>query len=262
VSGDMKFPSAPMVGLNDRKRDGWADTDTGEIAPGIAVKKGMQIVDVGCGDGGYATFCASMGANLTFIDIQDEKVEALRKQLGAGDYQGEFKGIVSECNPIPLPDNYADLVMSTEVLEHVPDPKQFLSEMVRIAREDATFLLTVPDSRGENLIMPTAPDVYFREPNHIHIFTPEDFEQLAESCGLEVVSHHYVGAFWAIFFLLKWASSDGEQAINEANHPMTQHWTKVWQEILSHPQGEDIRQSLNNAVPSSQIIIARKRSGN
>ena len=251
-----------MIGLHDRKLDGWADPDTGEIAPGVPVKAGMQVVDVGCGDGGYASFCARMGANLTFLDIQEEKVAALEGLLQQGDFPGEFKGIVTECNPIPLPDNYADLIISTEVLEHVPDPKMFLDEMVRIGKDDATFVLTVPDARGENLIKATAPDLYFKEPNHIQIFTSDEFEALAESCGLEVISHRYVGAFWAIFFLLKWASSDGQKEINEANHPMTQHWTKVWQEILNHPQREDIRQSLNNAVPSSQVIVARKRSGN
>jgi ubiquinone/menaquinone biosynthesis C-methylase UbiE len=261
VSSDSQFPSAPMVGLHDRKLDGWADADTREIAPGVAVNPGMQVVDVGCGDGGYASFCARMGADLTFIDIQEEKVLALESQLKAGDYAGEIRGIVTECNPIPLPDSYADLVMSTEVLEHVTDPERFLAEMVRIGKDDAIFVLTVPDSRGETLIKATAPKVYFCEPNHIQIFTPVDFRQLAESCGLEIIEHKHVGAFWAIFFLLKWASSDDDQhAINEANHPMTQHWTKVWQEILKHPQGEDIRQSLNNAVPSSQVIVARKRS--
>ena len=262
MSGESKFPPAPFIGLADRALDGWTDADTGEIAPGVPIQPGMQVVDVGCGDGGYASFCGRMGANLTFIDIQEEKVSSLERLLLEEKYPGEFKGIVSECNPIPVQDNFADVVISTEVLEHVPDPKQLLGEMVRIGKEDATFVLTVPDSRGEDLIKATAPDLYFRAPNHIQIFTSDEFEKLAQSCGLEVVSHRYVGAFWAIFYLFQWASLESEQDIGKAQHPITQHWTKVWQEILKHPKRDEIRQSLNQAVPSSQVIVARKRSGN
>ena len=261
MSSDTQFPSSALIGLADRQLDGWAVAETGEIAPGVEVKPGMQIVDIGCGDGGYASFCARMGADITFVDIQEEKVRALEEKLQGEGHTGQIRGITSECNPIPLADGYADLIVSTEVLEHVHSPEQFLNEMVRIGKPNATFLLTVPDARGEHLVKATAPEVYFQEPNHIQIFSPDDFRSLVENCGLEVLDQKHVGAFWAVFFLFKWATTTADSGLNEANHPMTQHWTSAWSEVLKHPQGKEIREALNNAVPSSQVITARKRGG-
>jgi SAM-dependent methyltransferase len=218
----------------------------------------MQVVDIGCGDGGYAKFCSQRGADITFVDIQESKVAALEARL-KDNATGKVKGIVSECNPIPLPDGYADLVISTEVIEHVQDPEAFLSEIVRIGGPNATYVLTVPDARGENLVKTTAPEVYFQEPNHIQIFSSEDFETLASNCGLEVVRHDYLSGFWSIFFLLKWATAEPGETMTDNAHPTTYLWTQVWDEVLKHPNVDKIRDSLNQAVPKSQMIIARRK---
>ena len=40
-----------------------------------------------------------------------------------------WRGIVSDCDPIPLPDGIASVVLCTEVLEHVPDPARLAAEL-------------------------------------------------------------------------------------------------------------------------------------
>jgi SAM-dependent methyltransferase len=250
--------SAIKTGLMDRVKSAWCNTTTGELVKGVYLKPGMQVVDVGCGDGGYANFCATMGANITFVDIQETKVRALEERL-KDKFSGEIKGIVSSCDPIPLPDGYADVVISTEVLEHVRDPAKFLREIVRVGGPDATYVLTVPDARGENLVETVAPPFYFQEPNHIQIFTSDDFEKLAGDCGLEIVRHDYLSSFWSIFFLLKWATCEPDEALTENVHPATILWTQTWDEVLKHPNGDKIHDALNAALPRSQMIVARRK---
>lgn len=253
--------SAIKTGLMDRVRSAWCDSATGELVQGVFLKPGMQVVDVGCGDGGYANFCAKMGCNVTFIDVQESKVRTLEKRL-KGKFSGEINGIVSSCDPIPLPDGFADLVISTEVLEHVQDPSKTLKEIVRIGGPQTTYVLTVPDARGEDLVKTVAPSAYFQEPNHIHIFTSDDFEKLADDCGLEIVRHDYNSAFWSIFFLLKWATSEPDEAVEaltENIHPATILWTQTWDEVLKHPNGDKILDALNTALPRSQMIVAQRK---
>jgi SAM-dependent methyltransferase len=250
--------SAIKVGLLDRTRSAWCNIGTGELVKEVFVKPGMQVVDVGCGDGGYANFCARMGANITFVDIQESKVRALEERL-KDKFSGEIRGIVSECDPIPLPDGYADVVISTEVLEHVPDPAKFLREIIRIGGPHATYVLTVPDARGENLVKTVAPDFYFQHPNHIQIFSSDDFEQLASDCGLEIIRHDYLSSFWSIFFLLKWATCGPDETLTENVHPATIAWTQVWEEVLKHPNGDKIHDALNTALPRCQMIVARRK---
>ncbi|MDX1736304.1 MAG: class I SAM-dependent methyltransferase [Halioglobus sp.] len=257
MSDNDQAPDAGRVGFRDWHQSGWLNDDTGELIEDVRVTSGMQVVDVGCGDGAYISFCSRMGADVTFIDVQEEKVRSVERSLesSAG---GRTRGIVSECDPIPLADGHADLVISTEVLEHVPDPERFLREIVRVGNTDATYLITVPDARGEHLIKDVANPVYFQAPNHIHIFTSEDFEKLLQDCGLKVVRHDYYGGFWAFFYLLKWATAEPGEALNSNVQPATQLWTRTWNEVLSHPNGHKIRQALNQAIPKCQVVVARR----
>lgn len=250
--------SARKTGLEDRIRSEWCNNTTGELVKGVYIKPGMQVVDVGCGDGGYAHFCAKMGTHITFVDIEETKVRALEKRL-KDKFPGEVKGIVSSCDPIPLPDGFADLVISTEVLEHVQDPVKFLKEIVRLGGPQATYVLSVPDARGENLVKTVAPSSYFQEPNHIRVFTSDDFEKLASDCGLEVIRHDYFWAFWSIFFLLKWAMGEPEEPLTENTHPATIAWTQTWDEVLKDPNGDKVLDALNEALPRSQMIVAKRK---
>lgn len=250
--------NANKVGFKDQHKSGWINNETGELLTGVHVHPGMKVVDIGCGDGGYVSFCSRMGADVTFVDTQEAKVRALEDSL-KGIAQGAIEGIVSDCNPIPLEDGNADLVISTEVLEHVADPEAFLKEIVRIGSSDALYLLTVPDARGEELIKTVANPAYFQEPNHIHIFSAESFEDLVKRCGLEVVRHEYQAGFWAIFYLFKWATSEPGEGLNSNVHPSTIHWTRAWNEVLEHPNGEKIREALNRALPRCQVIVARRK---
>jgi ubiquinone/menaquinone biosynthesis C-methylase UbiE len=261
-STDIKS-SAKKVGTRDRESRGWCNLETGELAMGVSIKPGMKVVDIGCGDGAYIEYCSQQGADVTFLDIQESKVQALNERL-KDTAKGKHEGIVSGCNPIPLPDEYADLVISTEVLEHVRDPEAVLREIVRIGNHQALYLLTVPDARGENLIKTLAPPVYFEEPNHIQIFTSDDFERLIRNCDLEIIRHEYLGAFWSIFYLLKWATvvPFTHEVLNENVQPATYYWTKVWEELLDHPNGEKVRAIFDQTLPRCQMILARRKGAN
>ncbi|GAB5450749.1 MAG: class I SAM-dependent methyltransferase [Halioglobus sp.] len=252
--------SAIAVGLRDRQMSGWCDEGTRELVTDVVIKPGMKVVDVGCGDGGYITFCARMGADVTFVDLNGAKVEALQEKLEKENNGGEIRGFVSDCNPIPIPDGHADVVMSTEVLEHVQNPEDFIKEIVRVGGPEATYVLTVPDSRGENLIRDIAHPAYFSEPNHIQIFSSEEFEELARDAGLEVIRHEYLAGFWAVFYLLKWATSLPGESLIENVQPQTTLWTQTWEEVLKHPSGNKVRAALNNALPRCQMIVARRQS--
>jgi ubiquinone/menaquinone biosynthesis C-methylase UbiE len=252
-----EHPSARDVGERDLKASGWLNAATSELLPGVSVTPGMNVLDVGCGYGAYIEFCAKMGANITFIDRDESKVKGLDSRLK--NLSGAVpKGIVSDCDPVPLPDGYADLVICTEVLEHVRDPDELTRELVRLGRSDATYVLTVPDARGEHLIRDVAHPDYFKEPNHIRIFTREDFEQLVKRCGLEVVRHDFRGSFWAIFYLFKWVTSEPGEPLFEDVHPITKLWTRTWAGVLQHPDCDKMLSAMNLALPKSQIIVARK----
>jgi SAM-dependent methyltransferase len=251
--------SPANVGLKDLLLDGWVNQSTGELVPGVTVDASSTVIDVGCGDGGFTGFCAKQGAEVIFIDHDEVKLVDTQERVKRA-ATGAYQAIVSDCAPIPLNDGVGDIVVCTEVLEHVPDPLIFLKEMVRVAKRGARLVITVPDARSETFVAATAPESYFQEPNHIRIFYADEFRDLILQAGLTIEDHQFRGCFWSMYMPLTWLTTTEPDAGLPLDNPdpITVHWTKLWQLVQQHPDGAKIRNALNSLLPKSQCIVARK----
>src|SRR5690606_38472411 len=165
-------------------------SETGELFKGFAIEPEHNIIDVGCGDGGFISFCAKRGAEVTIVDINQESLSRVEQRLKESNAKA-VHAYVSNANPLPLPNEIYDRVISTEVIEHVDNPQAFMSEIARIGKPGALYLLSVPDSSSENIQKKVAPDIYFEKPNHIHIFSRDDFKSLVENAGLIIEDRTY-----------------------------------------------------------------------
>lgn len=251
-------PLASEVGLLDVARDGWFKGKAGELVKGVRIRSHHTVIDVGCGEGGVIGFCAGQGAEVLFIDRDGERLSSTEEKVRKSPARA-YKAILSDCNPIPLEDSVGDLVICMEVLEHVPDPVKFLAELIRVAKPGAQLFITVPDSRGEQLVAATAPPYYFQEPNHIRIFSADDFQNLILGAGLEIEIRQYLSSFWSMYLTLSWLTvPPGDDTPIDNPHPITDHWVRLWKELLAHPQGEQARLALNQLLPRTQLIVARK----
>jgi len=251
-------PSAAAIGQRDRVSEGWLNAKTGELFRGVCIRASHTVIDVGCGDGGFIGFCAGQGAEVLFVDRDEEKLARTEQRIKASPARA-YRAILSDCDPIPLEDGTGDLVICTEVLEHVPDPAKFLAELIRVAKPGARLLVSVPDARSEQFVSATAPPQYFEVPNHIRIFSAEAFEKLLLDSGLEIESHEFRGCFWSMFWPLSWMTCEpGKGLPVENEHPIVNHWLRLWEHVQDHPEGYKIRDALNQLLPKSQTILARK----
>jgi SAM-dependent methyltransferase len=157
----------------------------GTLAELFALAAPASVLDIGCGEGVLTyRWAEQLGERrIVGIDLEDSKLRsewASRQRanleyrvMGADDLQfaaGEF-----------------DLAAAIEVLEHVPDPRQTLAEMARVAHRH--LLVSVPHEplwRGLNM----ARGAYLRElgntPGHLNHFSKRAFRRLLGDYG-EVV---------------------------------------------------------------------------
>lgn len=266
ISQTPGFIDSRNCGFKDAVQSGWYQNDSNELFRGFPVSAEDSVLDVGCGAGGATLFCARRGARVVFIDAVAEKIEALRARLAeipARDPQGLV------CSSLPLPVASAGMtrVIAMEVLEHVPDPAAFLAELARVGQPGALYLLAVPDELAEQMQHGLAPDYYFREPNHIHVFGRETFARMVTDAGLEVVQRDSYGFFWTMWMLFYWAQARaaGDQLDGEAHDvvqppypPLLNDWASLWQRFISLPGAAPVKRTLDQLLPKSQIIIARK----
>lgn len=243
------------VALRDAHRGGWFRTDTHELFEGFPIAASDTLVDVGCGTGENAAFCAAFAARLILVDVDPKKIEATEQRLrsrGATNWQT----ILSDGNPLPIDAATADKVVCTEVLEHVPDPDQFMRELVRIGKPGAFYLISVPDPLSEQVAKQVAPPECFREPNHLRVIGRDEFEHLATDAGLRVQKHAFYGFYWAIWHALVWKCNID---FDHGRHPALDHWTQAWNAVLDLPEGQQCKNALDEAMPKSQVMIARKQ---
>lgn len=89
---------------------------------------GAKIIDFGSSNGPYVQLLESKGATVTLADIQPDRPEILPIDLQTG--------------RVPVEDSSVDIVLSTQVLEHVPEVHQYLTEAHRMLKPDGVMFLT------------------------------------------------------------------------------------------------------------------------
>jgi len=112
-----------------------------DLVASLGVEKGMDVLDLGCGDGTTALPAAQRGANVLGVDIASNLVAAGRaRAAAAGLSHLRFQeGDASDLRGIN--DNSFDLVVSIFGAMFAPRPFDVASEMVRVTRPGGRMVM-------------------------------------------------------------------------------------------------------------------------
>lgn len=229
----------------------------GEIFDGFRVSSADVVVDFGCGPGHSCAIAGEAGSEVVAIDIDPSAVECARHMVKQTPARS-FRGLAGERATQDLPDGMATVVLAQEVLEHIAAPADALAELVRIGRPGARYLISAPDPASERLMRAVAPAWYFERPGHINVFEREAFDDLIQSAGLTIERRVLSGAYWSIWWTLRWATGKHVEPRSLTQPAVLRHWNRAWKQLASTPQGRAAIQSLDEALPKSQVVIARK----
>ncbi len=243
------------IGIRDATMSGWLRGESGELLAGFRILTADVVLDIGCGEGFFAAFCGEQGAEVILADVDASTVKAAEARVRQTKARA-VRALVTDGDPLPLEAHTASKIVLTEVLEHVDDPRRFLAEAVRVGRPGALYLISVPDPVHEHLQkQDIAAPAHFEKPNHIRIFEREQFRSLVTEAGLEIETEASSGFYWAMWWIFFWAC---KQDLAPPWHPLLTAWTSTWNELLNTQQGPHIKKVLDQFMPKSQIIIARK----
>jgi SAM-dependent methyltransferase len=107
----------------------------------LGVTPGLQVLDLGCGDGTTALPAAALGATVLGVDIASNLVaagNALARQLGLSNCRFQ-EG--DACDLRPLADDRFDLVVSIFGAMFAPRPFDVAREMVRVTRPGGRIVM-------------------------------------------------------------------------------------------------------------------------
>jgi len=112
-----------------------------ELVAKLAITKGLQVLDLGCGDGTTAIPAARLGAEVLGVDIASNLVEA-------GNIQAKLEGLSNisfregdASDLYELEDQRFDLVVSIFGAMFAPKPFDVAKEMVRVTRPGGKIVM-------------------------------------------------------------------------------------------------------------------------
>lgn len=107
-----------------------------------AIRAGKRVVDIGCGVGDLLAEVRARQPDVDVcgLDFSPKAIEGARRVLP----DGEFRRFVID-RTLPYADHSFDIVLCTDVIEHLEYPKAVVAELVRICRPGGTVAVVVPD---------------------------------------------------------------------------------------------------------------------
>src|SRR5438105_9818589 len=107
----------------------------------LGITKGMQVLDLGCGDGTTALPEAKLGADVLGIDIARNLVEAGNKRAAEHGLTNLKFQEGDASNLEQVPDKSFDLVVSIFGAMFAPKPSDVAKEMVRVTRSGGRIVM-------------------------------------------------------------------------------------------------------------------------
>lgn len=158
------------------------------------------VLDVGCGDGHFASVAYQEPIDVGLDLLERDLREAAAR--GPAVYQALVR---ASATALPFKDAAFATVISNCVIEHIPDIDAALREIARVLRPGGTFAATMPSEHypeyllGATLARRAGLDrlgraygAWFnRISHHYHVDPPEVWRQRLAAAGLTVTEHCY-----------------------------------------------------------------------
>ena len=150
------------------------------LAAGSAGSGAVQILDAGCGEGFNASLLEQHlpEAQITLLDMSQEALDYARTLCS--------EKCIFQCGSVldmPFPDDSFDLVLCSEVLEHLDQPEKALEELLRVSSDDV--LISVPHEpwfRTGNLLALNNITRLGNPPDHLNHWTQKSFRKWILQC--------------------------------------------------------------------------------
>jgi SAM-dependent methyltransferase len=145
-----------------------------EVVQSIPLERAC-VADLGCGSGVILSEALMLKPLWTGhgLDISESSIKyarrlAAHKQVAC---RADFR--TGNIASLPYMDESLDLIVASEIIEHMPEPEKVVGEIARVLRPGGKLVLTMP--------------IESHTPGHIHtLSSTEDLRSLCEQAGLEV----------------------------------------------------------------------------
>jgi ubiquinone/menaquinone biosynthesis C-methylase UbiE len=103
-----------------------------------------RVLDLGCGDGAIAEGFAAAGARVVAMDLDPWRVANTAERASARPTAG-FAVIAADGHALPYRDGVFDVVILSDLIEHVRDPRRVMREVARVLGPGGVAYASIPN---------------------------------------------------------------------------------------------------------------------
>lgn len=141
-----------------------------ECARAAHLPVGARILEVGCGDGALSgVLGGKLGLAIAGVDTSEKGLALARRMFAERGLSGDFRHITGY--DTGFPDASFDLVICSDVIEHVDDPSAMLREIRRLLVAGGRLIITTPLKFSEKPV----------DPMHVQEWFATEFRALCAS---------------------------------------------------------------------------------
>jgi SAM-dependent methyltransferase len=163
---------------------------------GVASVRGLRVLDVGCGAGPALRYLSAQGATALGLDHSQYALQAALHLAPAS-----AVALADGAAGLPCATHSTDLLLLSEVVEHLPTALPLLCEGYRVLRPGGRIIVTTPnlwDMRRLTAPLQGQPWSGDTDPTHINLYTPLRLAHELRAAGFGQVRWHtgVKPAFW------------------------------------------------------------------
>jgi len=144
------------------------------------VTKGRFILDVGCGKGRFVSVAGKQGWVSVGYEQSKSQADSARDSFNINVVSG-----ISLTNEVG--GQRFDAITSWHVLEHVPDPRTFVQEMVALLKPEGVLVLEVPNVTSWQARIGRGLWFHADIPRHLHHFRLDDLRAILNAQNLTIL---------------------------------------------------------------------------
>ncbi|GAB2717873.1 class I SAM-dependent methyltransferase [Nocardia thraciensis] len=192
----------------------------------LGVRPGSRVIDVGCGQGRHSFEAYRRGADIVAFDQNASDLADVKLMFGAMVEAGEApncakaEAVQGDALAMPYEDGEFDVVVASEILEHIPDDDRAITELVRVLKPGGALAVTVPRWLPERICWLLSDEYHANEGGHVRIYRADELRAKISGRGLRFIHSTHAHALHSPYWWLKClvGVSKSDSRVVEAYH--------------------------------------------